>query len=273
MDELPFLDEFNKFYAKRLSKYESSRQPTWAKRKNEEIIRSLSHPEFVAMLGILNRCTPESIMENQLLLEEYFIRTFDVSLELAESWVLYFATQDIRAIMPTNQIDGVRFFNDDKKIAGPSDNQDASYVNLVADIDRKDPHMNIRIGRSATKQDVLWFIDHYWETEIEPRITPKFAKPPSQRRKRQLLRNSTIYTMHKHGMKVRDIQQYIDEHFDGVTDEPLIRKIISEFKPPRDWFAEPLAYMSSLSESDKLHATFKLSFIKEPNPHFMIEKV
>lgn len=268
-----FRKQFNELYSERLKKYRGWESPPWAKRKNEEIVRSLAHPDLAADLGVLFRCRSQSIMTIQLVLEEYFVRTYGISVEMAESWVLFMVTRDLFAIFPTTQIDGVRFFNDDLKIAGPSSDERASYKNLLLDVKRKDPYINMRIGRSATKQDAKWLLDRYWGECVAPRLKLNFPQPKDQRQKRQLLRNSTIYALRKNGMKVKDIQKYIDDNFEGIIEESLIRKIIKEFKPTRNWFEPTTEKLKALTAQQKIHAKFDIKFIKTPEPHFQIEVV
>ncbi len=263
-----FREQFNELYSGRLKKYQDWKSAPWAKRKNEEIVRSLAHPDLSADLGILFRCTPDSIMGAQLVIEEYLVRVYGLSVEMAESWVLYGATRDIRAILPSNQIDGVRFFNDDLEIAGPSDNEKLSYKNLVADVKRKDKHMNIRIGRSATKQDVKWLIDRYWDDHIVPRLELNFPKPKDQRQKRQLLRNSTIYALHKDGMSVKDIQAYVQKKFGDIVEDSVIRKTCKEFKPQVNLFTPAVEMLKQAPYQQKIDADFEITFNKKPTPHF-----
>lgn len=267
---------FNKYYAKRLKKHQGWKSPPWADRKNRDIVRSIAHPQFSRDLGILLLCRPESVMATRHALIEYFIRTYGISADTSESWALYMVTRDINAILPTTQIDGVRFFHDDLKIAGPAKNEHAAYENLQSDVKRKDPHINIRIGRSATKEDVKWLLDRYWDDLVAPKIRSGYSKPEDQRRKRQLLRDSAIYSMHTEGKKVKDITEYVNtslmEEVDDVIDEPLVRKIISEFKPPRDWFAQAVEVLHSLPDEQKEDPLFDIKFIAKPEPHFEIKK-
>lgn len=266
-----FRELFNELYSERLKKYQGWKSPPWAKRKNEEIVRSLAHPDLAADLGILFRCEPESIMAIQLVLEEYFVRTYGISVEMAETWVLFMVTKDLSALSPKTQIDGVRFFNADLRIAGPSNDKTVAYKNLLSDIERKDPHINMRIGRGATKQDAKWLLDRYWDEYVAPQLKLNFPQPKDQRRKRELLRNSTIYALHKSGMKVKDIQKYIDSNFEGTIEESLVRKISKEFKPPRNWFEPAIEKLKGLPTQQKIHAKFGIKFIKAPKPHFQIE--
>ena len=107
MMTLDFQRQFNDLYAKRLEKYKDWKSPPRAKRKNEEIVRSLAHPDLANDLGILYLCQPKSIMSIQLVLEEYFVRTYGLSVEMAETWVLFMVTHDLNVIFPKTQIDGV----------------------------------------------------------------------------------------------------------------------------------------------------------------------
>jgi hypothetical protein len=263
-----FRESFNKLYSARLKKYKGYKDPPWADRKNQEIVRSLAHPQIQRDLGILSVCTRESILENQQVLTEYLVKNYDLSFDMAESWVLLMATGDIRAILPRTQIDGVRFFNDLTKTAGPKDDKSAAYKNLQADVKRGDPHINIRIGRSATKQDVKWLLDHYWDEYVAPALKLPY-QATEQRAKRKLLRNSTIYALYNDGKKVSDIQKYVAANFDDAIDEAVIRKVLKEFRPPVDLFkpaAETLESLDLTSDSD-----IDLKFIKKPTLHFQLK--
>lgn len=267
-----FRQEFNKTYSVRLKKYKGFKDSPWADRKNQEIVRSLAHPQISRDLGVMQLCRPESVLAIHPILIEYLVKNYGLSVETAESLVLYMATRDISAILPSKQIDGVRFFNDQLETAGPSDNKKLAYKNLVADVKRGDPHINIRIGRSATKQDVKWILDRYWDDYIAPAIKPAY-EVPAQREKRQLLRNSTIYALYENGMKVADIRQFINDSFDGIIDESITRKVIKEFKPPADLFQPAIKTLEALGKKDFGQMAFDLVFIKKPALGFQLKVV
>jgi len=264
-----FRDNFNKVYSERLKKHKGYKDPPWADRKNQEIVRSLAHPQINRDLGIMLLCRKESILAIHQVLIEYLVKNYALSFETAESWVLYFATRSIKAILPTTQIDGVRFFNDELKIAGPGVDKKLAYKNLQDDIKRGDPYVNIRIGRSATKQDAQWFLDRYWEKHIAPVIKLPY-QAPEQREKRKLLRNSTIYALHENCIKVRNIQNYIADNFDEAVEESAIRKVLKEFKPPVDLFKPAADTLDSMPQDIMVGNKLNLIFLRKPTPHFQV---
>jgi hypothetical protein len=262
--------KFDQIYEARLKRYKSGNQPPWAKRKAQDIARSLAHPDIYRNLVILACCTNTSVIAIHALLIDYFIKTYGMSDEMAESWVLFFATGSEDAIISTKQIDGVRFYNDDLKIAGPSNNESESYLRIMEDRSRKDPHINIRIGRSATRTDIEWFISEYWDKSIEPKLAKSKTK---QTRNKKLLRNSTIYTLSKQGLKTKAIQDYIydDVNYGELVELSTISNVIKEFKPPRDWFSEAYKILEEEAQNGNKNAVFNIGFSKEPEPHFTLE--
>lgn len=264
--------KFDELYKARLERYKSGNQPPWAKRKTQDIARSLAHPDIYRDLMILMCCTNESVMKIHTLLIDYFVKTYGMSDEMAESWVLFFATGNEEAIVSTKQIDGVRYYNDDLKIAGPSNDGSESYLRIVEDRSRKDPHINIRIGRSATRTDIEWFISEYWEKSIEPNLAKSNNK---QTRNKKLLRNSTIYALSKQGLKSKAIQDYINDNanYGEYVELSTISNLIKEFKPPRDWFIEAYKVLEKEAQNGNKTAAFNIGFSKNPEPHFTLELV
>lgn len=267
-----FRHAFDELYEARLKRHKSGTLPPWAVRKSQDIARSLAHPDIYRDLVILMCCTHESVLANHTLLIKYFISTYGMSDEMAESWVLYFATGDVEAIVATKQLDGVRYFNDDLQIAGPASDEKEAYARLLRVRDEQAPHVNIRIGASATRSDVKWFIDKYWESDIEPHLSKVEVK---QTRNKKLLRNSTIYALHKQGLKAKAIQDYIDDtaNYGEFVELSTISNIIKGFKPPHDWFAEAYEVLRKELRKDNKLATFIIGFTKEPKPHFTLDLV
>jgi uncharacterized protein YaeQ len=259
---------FDKLYAERLNRYKYNTASPWAKRKTRDNIRALANPDILSDFGILNTCSHESVMAIHDILIEYFKRTYGMSNELSSSWMLHFATGQMSVILASGQMDGVRYFNEDQEIAGPSDNENRSYKNLLNDIKLKDPHINLRIGYSATKDDVHWFIDKYWDDIIAPQID---IGPPANARARKMLRNSRVYSLHKEGMKPKAIQQYIDEEYGDFIELSTISNTIKDFKPPRNWFDGCHKAYEGLDLLKQEHKFLDIYFSKTPKPHFFVE--
>jgi hypothetical protein len=281
MPELSDYDEFaqgvSKIYAERL-KRRFTHKPPWQLRKTRDIARALNNPDVSRDLGVLYYCTGESIFEYHKLLIEYLKKNYGLSLEVSESLILACAQKDGDPLVAFKQMDGVRYFNTDLKIVGPNDNLKFSYKNLLRDIKSGDPHVNIRIGRSATKQDVLWFIDKYWDSDIEPISNPYKKDASAEREKPTMLRDATIYSLRQSGWKFADIQKYIADEYDDAIEEPTLRQIHKRHKPQYSLFAKASeqmkAYITENLDDKDFNLEFRLVLIKDgPNTHFELAAV
>lgn len=263
--------KISEVYKERLGR-DYSKKPPWQLRKVRDIVQALAHPDISRDQSILWLCGQESILKHQQLLVEYY-QSYGLSLEITESLILFCATWDIDFLIASKQIDGVRFYNSDSKIAGPSSDPAATYENIQCDIKRHDPHMNIRIGRSATKEDVIWFINKYWESDIEPISNPYVKDAPKIRGKPKTLRDLTIYALRRDDWKYQEIQDFINEKYDELVEQPYLRKVYERTKPKYslfDWAAEQLPNLFD----GKLVKQFDLEFVKDgKNSHFKLVKM
>src|SRR3990167_4827048 len=127
----------------RWKRYENNHKyPPWMDRKNKEYLINRQNPGLMKDIGILYLCTSESVVELKDTIIDYFIDHYHLSPELAESWVAAAATGDDTYLNPDWQFDGINF----------SDNVRISQIdeNIAYKSAR---HVNLRIGRSASKDD------------------------------------------------------------------------------------------------------------------------
>jgi len=141
--------------------------------------------------------------------------------------------------------------------------------------------VNLRIGRSSTKEDVKWLLDKIWDTDIAPRLNKKDPEK-AVRQKREYLRNSTVYALRKNGKSIKEIAEIIDTAFPlspnkktgepRIIDEVYIRKLIRDFAPDEDEdFLEKAFEVFESASAEDLHARkLKLKFQLKPYPHFTL---
>ena len=228
-------EETSKFYEDRIKYFGGTKMPPWAVRKATDMARCILHPEILGILSILSLCSKESILQNQQLLHEYLYRTFGLSDEIVQTWLLYFVTRDIHVLDRFTQIDPIRFYNDGFEIAGSDAVSTLAYGAMKQNQKIYWKHLDLHIGFNSTQEDVIWFVKRYWNDRLKKSFNDKQLP---QKRNRELFRNSTIYYLHKSGRKVAEIRKYINKEYDADLDDSYIRKMIKEFTPERDWFVK-----------------------------------
>jgi len=264
-----------------LGKFDSPKYPPWMKRKAEGMFQSVAHPDFNRDLGMLFYCDPKSIEKNSDILMHYFSLQYGVAVEIAETWIQLLITRSGHLFDNAYQISPTLLFDDDMKMAWPSDDPKTQYkqMQIQSKLDERNGYIvNLRIGRSSTKQDVKWLLDELWEKDIEPRLNK--AGSLNIRQKPEYLRDSTAYSLYKNGKSMKEIANIIDDKFPlspdlknpdavRVIDVVYIRKIISRFKPEYgDWFAEAIPQFMARPVDDLNSQRVKLTYSETPEPHF-----
>ena len=272
-------------YEQYLGKYDSPKYPPWMKRKAEGMFQSVAHPIFNRDIGYLFYVNQSSILENREMLVGYFALKYGVYNEIAETWVLLAGTGNGYLLDDSTQISPTLLFSDEEKKAWPSDDPSAEYknMNVISRMHSSSSRViNLRIGRSSTKEDVKWLIEKLWKTDIEPQLNNKFYEKDI-RKKPLYFKKSVAYSLYLEGKSMNEITTTLNERFplgfdaddpkqELFHDERDVNKMIHDFKPEltEDWFEE---VARTFNEAD-IHVLnkrkLKLKFISEPNPKFIL---
>lgn len=266
-------ERFNKILDKYLHQYDSGKYPPWFKRKREGILQVISNPDFDKDISTLWYVKVDSIMENYGKLLGYFVRNYGVDAEIVETWLRMVMTGQMELMQEYFQLAPPMMFSDELEEAWPSDNPKQEYINMMKDPFSKGSVVNIRVGRSATKEDVKWLIDEAWDSDIEPRLN-KVKPPKTIRSKPKYLRNSTMYYLHKKGMSAGKIVKYMDKNFPTkeLVDETIVRKALVDFRKDfPDWFVEVRKRVSEATQDELNNRQFELVFLKGSNEHFTVK--
>jgi hypothetical protein len=262
-----------------LRAYDSDRYPPWMKRKRQGMLQAIAHPDFSRDIGLLHVCSQSSIQANYMKLLGYFVRNYGIDGEVVETWLRFLTSSRMELMEEHVQLAPPLLFNDKDKVAWPSDNPKQEYQNMMNDPFTQDAYVNLRIGRSSTKKDVLWVIEHTWESEIQPRLH-QINPSKDIRVKPQFLRNSTIYSLHKQGKSDIEIAKYIEEYYPNretkngkmiAFNEFDVRKAIKDFTTEHpNWFSEAYDDYLKASVVRKHKRTVELLFVSEPEPKFRL---
>jgi len=253
---------------------DSEKTPTWIRRKAKGIEETTLNFHFLETLDLLNFCTRDSLVENYQSLVDYFVDAYDMKADIAEAWVTYTITDDRNVISKHYEMDPLLFRVDDKKIAFPATDQKQAYEDYFANYDNNRNYVNLRIGSTNTKEDVIWLIEHYWD---DVKQVLQVNEPRIQKRKDRgaLLRDSMIYVMSTQRKKkptANEVQTNLDTFFPNANnvDITTISKIRKKFEPKDDWFTQPRKRVELLTKVQKFEA-YKLKLHTDPKPHFMFE--
>ncbi len=265
--------QLNKILDQYLHQYDSSKFPPWFKRKREGMLQVMSNPDFDKDISSLWFCSVDSILNNYGKLLGYFVRNYGLDAEVVETWLRMVMTGQMELMQENYQLAPPLLFSDEEQVAWPSDNPKQEYINMMKDPFTQGSVVNLRIGRSATKEDVKWLIDQAWDTNIVPRLN-KVKPPKTIRSKPKYLRNSTIYYLYKKGMSAGEIVRHMDKHFPTkeLVDETIVRKALVDFRKDfPDWFVEVRQATENATNEQRNKRSFELVFTSTPNDHFSVK--
>lgn len=182
-----------------IPKKDKDRYPPWAIRKYIEMSGALLHPDLSAELRVLSACTYESVYVNRNVLQSYFAWSYNLTTETSYSIVMYFSGEDFSILSPFSQLDGITFHKAD--LEGPTSNPEEFDIDAISETTRKDINRNnepvlLRIGKSAHKSDLAWFVKKYWK-DIEPLIERPEADSKQIRPRGEAERNIKEYAMRR----------------------------------------------------------------------------
>lgn len=255
--------------------------PSWIKRRHRSIERSRLNFHFIDTLDLLHHVDRKNLLENYNLLLKYFVTSYNIDLDVTEMWLLSVILDDETIINPSFEIDHLRFRMDEYKIAFPAVNMMLDYKYLFGEqednVDRK--YVDLRIGRSNTKEDVIWLIENHWE-DVEKYLAIPKRKSNSKKVRKAHGRNAIVYAYqaeykqdHGNDPSAKQVQTMLDSIFphDDDLDIATISKARNEFEPLVDWFA-PLRHLRA-HELQSSIPIFKMKYIAEPKPHLEFEKL
>jgi hypothetical protein len=176
---------------------EKDKYPPWAIRKYIEMSGALIHPDLQRELFILSLCSHDSIWIARNLLQSYFAWSYKLTTESSFSIVMYLSGEDFSVLSPFSQLDGITYSAGSTD--GPAGDPRAYDINAISDTARdeanlgKDP-VTIRLGHSAHKTDLIWFVKKYWH-EIENQIDRPDADRKQIRHREATIRNIREYSM------------------------------------------------------------------------------
>lgn len=248
--------------------HDSDKFPPWYKRKVSNLLQCFSHPDFDRDFSILMWSNQESILDNYQELVKYFVSKYRLDGEIVETYVRFAITGKLELMQPDHQMWPSYLFHDRKKVAWPSEDPKKLYEDVQVGDEINQAYVNLHIGRSSTKKDIIWMINTLWDSEIEPRLY-KTSTGKTARARNAYFRNSTIYYLHKQGMRNKDIVNKINEIFDEGLEYDDIKKAIKNFGNEHpDWLIKPYEKLKQLSDLEKNSRSLKLIFVEIPEPHF-----
>jgi Mor family transcriptional regulator len=217
-------------------KFDQSRLPPWYKRKSKELRAALMHPDMNEMIEILRLCDKDSVIECADVVIVELAKGYNLSYEVAYAIVLRIVSDDDVFLEPFFQVSGVEYFSLVEQAGGPSIDPKTKYEELMAQFEQKQfGTVYLKIGKSATKEDVLYFIEHNWDGHISPlRKDDKIHSDQQVRVKPSASRDALIYTMHINGLKNRVITDLLNQHLKDTIDESQVRQVIKRLKPKSD---------------------------------------
>ena len=267
-----FDDLIEDFLKKEKSLYNRDDVPPWAKRKEFEILRSTLDPFISRDISVLKVCSTDTISEHREVLIEYLHKTHNLSYEISETWVIAFGTGNMDMLMKREwQIDGLKYFDDESKTATHGVTPESSYKAMRMNIDRGRPYINLHIGSSATKADVIWFIKNTWKEEVETKVeTRAFTRRMTPD---DSLRRFISDRLKKLGVAQKDIRQYWEKEFNIVRDDSSYRQPFHEPTHEEDLFFEARAQLGKdlgkkIQPGDK---TYELVIDKSNHNHFKLQ--
>jgi hypothetical protein len=201
MDIQEFIHKFLSRYSFLLEVEEKQKNiyPPWATRKYIELSNALIHPDLQKELFILSLCDPESIWKIRFVIQSYFAWSYKLTTESSYSLVMYFAGEDFAILSPFSQIDGIIYY--DLETEGPISEIDTYDLDAISErlrenIDLRSSFVNIKVGSSAQKTDLIWFIKRYW-SDIEKLLDRPELDSKQIRQRDEAKRNILEYNLRR----------------------------------------------------------------------------
>lgn len=267
LDEL--IEDFQK---KEKDLYNRADVPPWAKRKEFEATKSALDPFISRDISVLKVCSADTIAEHQEVLIKHLNETLDLSLEISETWIAAFVTKDMNMLINREwQIDGLKYFDDGSKTATHGITPESSYKAMRMNIDRGRPYVNLHIGSSTTKADLIWFINNTWKDEVEPKI--KTRAFTGRMTPAESIRRYITQKLKKMGVAQKDISRYWDDEFGIELADSTYRQPFREPAYDEDLFFEARAQLGKdlgkkIQPGDKI---YNLVIDKSNHNHFKLQ--
>lgn len=231
------LDEYlqqrdEKFLGKDFPKFKGA--PTWFQKGIKEMRSALMHPDMAAEVGRLMLCDAESLVQCRGELIYAFVNTYDLSVESAERLVNFAITKNKLAMQPLVPMAGIHFFSNEKKTAGvitPKTSRKL-YDHIQAEYGHERPStIYLRVGPSSTKDDVIDYVDKYWDKYVKPLRDAELHKDKQARNRPKVLRDTAVYALWKDGKSYAEIQKLVNDKYNDSLTDPDLRKIVERTKP------------------------------------------
>ena len=244
MDRTFFDQIAEDFKKKRDTIYKRTDVPPWVKRKEFEIQRSVLDPFVSRDLSVLKVCSTDTISEHRGVLIKYLNETHNLSYEMSETWVTAFGTRNMDMVVNREwQIDGLKYFDDESQTATSGITPASSYRAMRMNIDRDRSYVNLHIGSSATKQDLVWFIKNTWEKDVGSVVETKAFR--GRVRALEALRRFVAARLKAQGESPKDVRRYCEDMFEADLDDSSYRKPIPQPTYEQDLFFEARAQLGS----------------------------
>lgn len=228
-----YLNKRAEVYKKSLN-FSIDGKPSWYKRNVKEIQDIMMQPDIVPQIIRLSLCDTNSLVTNRVELIAAFYYTYNLSVEYAERIVDFAITKNKTVLLPGMQNAGIHFFSNQTKTAGVTTVKTAHilYDHIQEEFGKERPStIYLRIGPSATKEDVKDYVDFFWDKYIQPLRDAELHKAKQLRSKPKLLRDTEVYAHWKEGKTYVEIQRIIDNKYGEFLTDPDLRKIVERIKP------------------------------------------
>lgn len=272
MSNTIFDDIIEDFLKKEKSLYNRTDRAPWAKRKDFEILRSTLDPFISRDISVLKVCSKNSIYEHREVLVKYLNEVHSLSYEISETWVIAFSTGNTDVLTNLEwQVDGLKYFDDELKTATHGVTPESSYKAMRMNIDRGRQYVNLHIGSSATKADLMWFIKNTWKDEVEPKL--KTRAFTGRITPAESLRRFITARLKKLGVEQKDIRKYWETAFGYELADSTYRQPFHEPAYEADLFFEARAQLGKdlgkkIQPGDR---TYELIIDKSNHNHFKLQ--
>jgi len=212
----------------------------WFRRGFNEINAALMHPDIFNEVSQLLLCENESVVQCRGEIIYAFKTTYDLSVETAERLADFIITRDKAVLLPLVSKAGIHFFSNEKKTAGITNDKSSRklYEHIQSEYGNERPSTTyLRIGPSASKEDVIAYVENYWDKYIDPTRPAETRNKKQVRSRPKTLRDTTVYALWKDGKSYPEIQKDINRRYDEFLMDPDLRKIVERTKPKTELLA------------------------------------